>query len=101
MDSEVNFADPFKVVYPSKKEKRSTDNGENFCYCDGTQTHIHLVCKQTINHFANPGKFVSFRLQIKWLWVRVMLQSLEYQICHLFRARSSFTFSQLQSVASL
>ena len=22
MDSEVNFADPFKVVYPSKKEKK-------------------------------------------------------------------------------
>ena len=37
----------------------------------------------------------------KWLWVRVQLQLLQFQISRLFRARSSLTFRQLQSVDSL
>ena len=37
------------------------------------------------------AKWLSIRLQTKWLWVKVLLQSLKLQISHLFRARSSVT----------
>ena len=38
------------------------------------------------------GRWNVVRLQTKWLWVRVPLQSLKLQISRLFRARSSLTF---------
>ena len=41
---------------------------------NGTRTHNHLVCKRTYNHLA---KWLSVCLQTKWLWVQVLLQSLE------------------------
>ena len=67
----------------------------NFCLndCNRTRTHNHLVRKRTI--------WLSVRLQTKWLWVRVSLQSLKLQILHLFWARNSLTFRQLESVDSL
>ena len=37
--------------------------------CNGTRTYNHAVRKRTLNHL------VSGRLQTKWLWVRVPLQS--------------------------
>ena len=45
---------------------------------------------RTYNHL-NP---VSVRLRTKWLWVRIPLLSLKFQIRHLLRARSSSTFRQ-------
>ena len=69
--------------------------------CNGTRTHNHLVCKHTLNHSAKLAKWLNDRLQTKWLWVRVPLQSLNFQILRLFRARSSLTFRQLQSTDSL
>ena len=43
--------------------------------CNLTRTHNHLVGKRTLNHLAKMAKWLSVRLQTKWLWVRVKLQS--------------------------
>ena len=39
------------------------------------------------------AKLLSVLLQIKWVWGRILLQSLKLQISCLFWARSSLTFS--------
>ena len=57
--------------------------------------------KQLFSYLDSLAKWLSVRLQTKWLWVRVPFQSLKLQISHLFRARSSLKFRQLQSVDSL
>ena len=59
-------------------------------YCNGTQTHNQLVCKQTLKMVG-----LSVCLWTKWLWVPVTLQSLKLQILCLFWAGSSLTFRQL------
>ena len=41
------------------------------------------------------AKWLSIRLQTKWFWVRVHLQSLKLHVTRLLRARSSLTFRQL------
>ena len=43
--------------------------------CNGTRTHNHLIRKRTLNHLAKLAKWLIVRLRIKWLWVRVPLQS--------------------------
>ena len=63
--------------------------------CNGIRTHNHLIRKRTLNHLASLAKWLSVCLRIKWLWVRIPLQSLKLQISRLFRARSSWTFRQL------
>ena len=66
--------------------------------CNGTRTHNHLFRKRTLNHLAklaSLAKWLSVRLRTKCLWVRVPLQSLNLQIWHLLRVRSSLTFRQL------
>ena len=50
---------------------------------------------------ASLAKWLSVRLQTKWFWVRVQLQSLKLHILCLLRARSSLIFRRLQSVDSL
>ena len=40
-------------------------------------------------------KWLSVRLQTKWFWARVQLQSLKFQVSRLLRARSSLTIRQL------
>ena len=40
------------------------------------------------------AKWLSDRLQIKWLWVRISLLLLKLQLWRLLRARSSWTFRQ-------
>ena len=45
-----------------------------------------------LNHLANLDKWLSVRLWTKWLWVRVLLQSLKLQISGLNWARSFLTF---------
>ena len=62
--------------------------------CNGTRTHNHLVRKRALN-LASLVKWLSIRLRTKWLWVRVPLQPLKFQISRLFPARSSLTFRQL------
>ena len=67
--------------------------------CNKTRTHHHLVRKETLNHLAklaSLAEWLSVRLQTKWQWVRVLLQSLKLQISRLFRAGSSLTFRQLE-----
>ena len=63
------------------------------------RTHNPLVRKQTLNHLAkfnaaSLAKWLSVRLQTKWLRVRVSLLSLKPQIWYLLRARSFLTFRQ-------
>ena len=45
---------------------------------------------------ASLTKWLSVRLQTKWLWVQVPLQSLKLQISYLFRAWSSLTQATLE-----
>ena len=59
--------------------------------CNWTLTHNHLVRKRTLRTFT---KCLSARSKTKWLWVRVQVQSLKFQISRLFRARISLTFRQ-------
>ena len=63
--------------------------------CNGIWTHNQLVYKQPLNcsvKLASLAWWLSVRLRNKWLWVRIPLQSLKYQISRLFWARSSLTF---------
>ena len=58
----------------------------------------YLVAKLKIFNkikLASLAKWLSVRLRIKWLWIRIPLQSLKLQISRLFRARTSLTFRQL------
>ena len=59
------------------------------------------VLTTQLTNLASLAKWLSVHLRTKWLWVRVLLQSLKLQISRLFRARSCLTFRQLQSVDSL
>ena len=43
---------------------------------NGIQTLNDLVRKRTLNHLAKLAKWLSVRLQTKWLWVRISLLSL-------------------------
>ena len=36
---------------------------------------MHLVLTDQLNHLASLAKWLSVRLRIKWLWVRMPLQS--------------------------
>ena len=45
-------------------------------------------------------KWCSVCLRTKWLWVWFPLQSIIFKILHLFRAKRSLTFRQLQIVGS-
>ena len=49
-------------------------------FIDWTRTQNDLVCKRILDHLA---KWLSVRLQTKWFWVRVQLQSLKLQISRL------------------
>ena len=39
-------------------------------------SRTHFRVKTQLNHFASLAKWLNVRLQSKWLWVRVQLQSL-------------------------
>ena len=47
-----------------------------------------------LNHLASLAKWLSVRLQTKWLWAPITLLSLKLQIWRLLRARSSLTSRQ-------
>ena len=67
--------------------------------CNGTRTQNYLARKQSLNHLAelsSLAKWLSVCLRSKWLWVRVLLQSLNLQIPCLFRAMSSLALRQPQ-----
>ena len=49
----------------------------SLCDCNWTRTQSHLARKRTLNHLASLTKSLSVRLQTKWFWVRVQLQSLK------------------------
>ena len=51
--------------------------------CNWTPTHNHLVRKRIPNHLTKLAK-LAYCLRTKWLWVRVQLQSLKFQISRLF-----------------
>ena len=82
------------------KELLARNRGDIWRLSDsnGIRTHSHLVCKRTL---TSLGKLLRIPLRTKWLWVRIPLLSLKIQILRLFRARSSLTFRQLESVDSL
>lgn len=51
----------------------------------------------TFSQFDQIVVFLFFFFWTKWLWFRIWLQSLQFQIMHLFWARSSLTSRQWQS----
>ena len=67
--------------------------------CNGIRTYNHLVGKRKLNHLVTLATLVKcliVHLPTKWLWVRISLQSTEYQISRLLRARCSLTLRQLE-----
>ena len=48
----------------------------SLCDCNRTRTHNHLDRKRTLKPFSHLSKWLSVYLRTKWLWVRVLLQSL-------------------------
>ena len=54
-----------------------------------------------LNHLASFANWLSFRLQTKWLCVRVLLQLLKFPMWCMFQEKSFLTFRQLYSVNSL
>ena len=80
----------FKYAFQSKstlcsclnvKEHLARNRSDIWSLSDnnGIQTHNHLVCKRTLNHYtklASLAKWSSVHLQTKWLWVRILLLSL-------------------------
>ena len=49
--------------------------------------------RTTFSHLASLAKWLTVYLKIKWLWIRIPLRSLKYQISRLLRAKSSLTFT--------
>ena len=49
------------------------------------------VLSTQLNHLVTWAKCLSVRLQTKWFWARIQLQSLNLQILRLCSARSSLT----------
>ena len=47
---------------------------------------------------ASLVQCLKVRFCMLWLWARVLLQSLNFQISRLFKGKSSLAFRQLQSV---
>ena len=68
----------------------------NWSDCKGTRTHNHLVRKRTRKH--QPNKSNGRELRSTWLWIRILLQSLKFQMSCLFWTGSFLAFRQLQSV---
>ena len=57
----------------------------NLSDCKGTRNHNHLSTITTqLNQLVSLAKCLSVRLQTNWLWVRVRLHSLNFQISRLF-----------------
>ena len=72
--------------------------------CNGIWTHNHLVRKRTLNHLVklvSLAQWLTIRFRDIWLWTRIPLESLSFQISRLFWARSFSRIMQLQSVDSL
>ena len=53
------------------------------------------VLTAQLNHLASLAKWLSVRLRIKWLWVRVPLQSLNLEMWCLLREGSSLRFREV------
>ena len=54
--------------------------------CSWTWVNNHLIHKRTLNHLAklaSLAQWLSVSLWYKWLWVRVLLQSLVFFVCFL------------------
>ena len=62
------------------------------------RSRCHICCLSNSNGsiiwLTSLAKWLSVRLQNKWLWVRITLLSFKLQIYCLLRARSSLTFRQ-------
>ena len=54
---------------------------KNFSHSNEIRTHNNLVCKRTPNHLA---KWLGVHLQTKWLWVQILLLSLNFRYCACF-----------------
>ena len=45
--------------------------------CNGNETHNKFDRKQTLNHLTKLALLLRAPMRIKWLWIRVLLQSFE------------------------
>ena len=92
-----------KNIVLSSKFESSLTASQKTCY--SPKVTCNTLYKVTATEFEPTTiQFVNkhlVHLRTTWLLVRSLLLSLELQILHLFQARSSLTFRQLQSVASL
>ena len=46
-------------------------------YCRNSQMYCVFLLTRQPNHLASLAKWLSVRLRIKWMWVRVPLQSVK------------------------
>ena len=83
--SDANLFTPFIILYWTE------------AYLGTRQESAIEVFPKIINN----SKWLSVRLQTKWLWVRIPLQSLKLHISRLFQTKISLTFTQVKSVDSL
>ena len=60
-----------------------------------SNTPYRLVLTAQLDYLATLAKWLSARLQTKWLWIWVPLQSLKLQLLRLLWARNSWTFMRL------
>ena len=93
---------PKCLSYTSYELDKSCLSKKIWLRCSRIKSCCSLTDKKTqSNHLYDSlvlvslGKWLSVRLRAKWLWFRVLLQSLKLQISRLFRARSSLIFRQL------
>ena len=45
--------------------------------CNRIPTHNHLIRKQTLIYLGQYARWLRVRLPTKWLWIRILLQSLK------------------------
>ena len=69
-----------------------------FIASNETWTHNHQLPKQTLNHLAKLGKWLSVRLRTKWLCDQIPLLSVKLQTWCQLQPRSSLTFRQTNRV---
>ena len=87
----------FLKDYNLKNEQKNDLKTNMTSDSNDIRTHNHLIRKQTPNQLAklvSLAKWLNICLQIKELWVWILLLSVKLQIWRLFWVRSSLTFSQ-------
>ena len=92
-----------RLRFQHKIKSEKCELAGSFSDWNKTRTHSSLIRKRTLNYLAklpDLAKSLSVCLPTKWLWDRIPLQSLKFQILLQSRARISLAFRQL-NVASV